>query len=717
MRVSSLFKKNLFIILALLALTTAVNFFYATWNLDRNLSECYRNNGIAIGSSVANSSAEFIKKGNAASLQALVDGFKKIEGVVYVFIINERNEVVAHTSLLGVPPAAYNFMRTNGSLAITEKKFDTVGQVIDVSLPISAGNLGHVHVGMGKMHIRRQIFNAAIAQILISLGVFAIVSIFVYLLFKKTIDEPLNAVIVYAKKLVAHEFDVEIDLHTNDEFDALSSALNFLAIDITEIFAGIEQAIVEIAEKDKILTDTLEYLNAVIDNMADGLLVANTAGEIVRINDPLARIFDIAVADVSNNEKSVKEVFGQEMARLIKQCTQKGAAAVDLELSSGKVLKASATVIHMQEQSHGQNKDSNHDKNSIVVIVRDVTKEREVDRMKTDFISTVSHELRTPLTSILGFAEIIKDRLETQIFPNLNNGSPKVPRSVKLVKDNMNIILQEGTRLTSLINDVLDIAKMEAGKVEWKTEQVSVAELIDRALQSTWSLFTAKGLGVVKEVEEDLPLIWGDRDRLLQVMINLISNAVKFTDSGSIICQAKKCTQGLMVSVIDTGKGIDAHDHDKVFEKFRQIGDTLIDKPMGTGLGLPISKQIIQHHGGHIWVESSPGRGSKFSFNIPVSTPEEALAVYNLPKISSSASPISASSISSFDVETLISRIEEHVLDVEYSGEGKVKTILAVDDDESIRELLRQELEGHGYYVKTAKDGLEALDSIRKQKP
>ena len=145
-----------------------------------------------------------------------------------------------------------------------------------------------------------------------------------------------------------------------------------------------------------------------------------------------------------------------------------------------------------------------------------------------------------------------------------------------------------------------------------------MARLVEHAGNATASLFAGKGVEMRIEVENDLPLVRGDPDPLLQVVINLLSNAVKFTDRGHVVVRAARDDGEIRVSVSDTGIGIAAEDHDKVFEQFRQVGDTLTDKPRGTGLGLAISKEIIEHHGGRLWFESEPGRGSTFWFTLPL---------------------------------------------------------------------------------------------------
>src|SRR5205809_1370580 len=144
-------------------------------------------------------------------------------------------------------------------------------------------------------------------------------------------------------------------------------------------------------------------------------------------------------------------------------------------------------------------------------------------------------------------------------------------------------------------------------------------------MAATSSLISQKGLESILDIDPDLPDTIGDQDRLIQVLINLISNAVKFTLQGSIKCQVRQANQHIVISVIDTGIGIAENDRAMVFEKFKQVGDTLTDKPKGTGLGLAICKEIVEHHGGRIWVESALGAGSTFSFSLPVTSEQGAL--------------------------------------------------------------------------------------------
>jgi CheY-like chemotaxis protein/anti-sigma regulatory factor (Ser/Thr protein kinase) len=247
-----------------------------------------------------------------------------------------------------------------------------------------------------------------------------------------------------------------------------------------------------------------------------------------------------------------------------------------------------------------------------------------------------------------------------------------------------------------LINDVLDLTKIEAGKVEWKMEPLLMSEIVEQATAATLSLFEQKGLKLIKRIEDNLPVINGDKNRLMQVVINLISNAVKFTDEGSVTCAVKKAGSGVTLSVLDTGRGIALSDHEKVFEKFKQVGDTLTDKPSGTGLGLPICKQIVAHHGGRIWVESETGKGSNFSFTLPIFVKTDTGQI---------------------NVDTPVKQAQDHTVTATQPFTKHKKSILVVDDDAPIREFLRQALETEGYNVVEAKDGLEAISLAKKECP
>ncbi len=238
---------------------------------------------------------------------------------------------------------------------------------------------------------------------------------------------------------------------------------------------------------------------------------------------------------------------------------------------------------------------------------------KELDKLKDDFVTTVSHELRTPLTSIRSFSEIVHD-------------NPDLP--IEERSEFLRIIARESERLTRLLNDILDLAKMEAGKIEWHMADIAPRTVIEQALAATKGLFRKHAnVRLQTDLDDDLPVIHVDADRLTQVIVNLISNAVKFAnqEKGWVQIEAKQVAGALRVNVRDNGIGIDKKDQRKIFERFQQAGNTLTDKPEGTGLGLPISREILRQFDGEIWVESEIGEGATFSFRIPAAAAREAV--------------------------------------------------------------------------------------------
>ncbi len=225
-----------------------------------------------------------------------------------------------------------------------------------------------------------------------------------------------------------------------------------------------------------------------------------------------------------------------------------------------------------------------------------------VDEMKTNFIANVSHELRTPLTSIRSFSEILLSFEVDEVTE----------------REFLAIINAESERLTRLINDVLDITKIEAGQVEWHIEPVPLAEILRSGARTFAPLVEERGLRFQLVPPSSSVMVNADADRVQQVLANLIGNAIKFTETGEIVLAAELVDGHAHILVRDTGVGIDPADHERIFEKFHQVGDALTEKPTGTGLGLCICRDIVTQHGGQIWVESERGKGSTFLFSLPV---------------------------------------------------------------------------------------------------
>ena len=544
--------------------------------------------------------------------------------------------------------------------------------------------------------------------ILIGLSSAGILLVAVYLLARR-ITQPILVIADAANQVSGGNLNAQAPILTKDEIGILAIAFNQMT---SQLKASGEQ----LSEYSRTLEQKVEQrtseIKAIIDNMVDGLVVVDGEDRITQFNPALVGMIGISSKAISG-ANNYGEIFKDEAISNLVTSTRENPKQVfseEFTLPDRRTGKAVATSIFREvdiaeeaELSPELRGNLRMDYLGTVILIRDITAEKEVDRMKTDFISTVSHELRTPLTSVLGFAKLIQKKLDESIFPLIQTDDKKVNRTVRQVTENIEIIVSEGSRLTKLINEVLDIAKIEAGQMQWNMDNLAITEVIDRAFAATSALFEQKGLLLVQEIASDMPNVYGDRDRLIQVVINLISNAVKFTERGSITCRVKQDNQSIMVSVIDQGVGISESDQPKVFEKFKQVGDTLTDKPQGTGLGLPISREIVEHHGGRIWVDSELGKGSTFSFMLPIAVTKNE------------------SQTPSINFDILIDQLKKRVssdqqLDTQTALESS-KNILVIDDDSSIRSLLRQELEAKGYRVREAENGQEAIAKVRESRP
>jgi Na+/proline symporter/nitrogen-specific signal transduction histidine kinase len=239
---------------------------------------------------------------------------------------------------------------------------------------------------------------------------------------------------------------------------------------------------------------------------------------------------------------------------------------------------------------------------------------KELDRLKDDFVATVSHELRTPLTAIRTFSQILRDH------PDLDPAD----RARQL-----GIVIKESERLTRLINQILDISKLESGNVEWHPGPVDMKEIVEDTVAAMSELFKEKEIELRTRIPERVPLVTADLDRIVQVMLNLLSNAAKFCDPGhgSVEIALSESGDFLRVDVRDNGPGIQVVDQNVVFDKFRQAGDPGTGNPHGSGLGLHICRRIVELLGGRIWVESRPSEGACFSFTLPVAPAAIARAI------------------------------------------------------------------------------------------
>jgi PAS domain S-box-containing protein len=309
-----------------------------------------------------------------------------------------------------------------------------------------------------------------------------------------------------------------------------------------------------------------------------------------------------------------------------------------------------------------------------VVAFQDISRLREVDRMKEEFVSIVSHELRTPLTSIRGSIQLVVGE----------PGSVPDPEHRTLLQ----IALNNCERLVRIINDILDVSKIESGNLPLHKKAVNVAELIRQSVDVVASPARNAGVRVDVKLPADLRPVMVDQDRIVQALVNLLSNAVKFAPSGSTVTVAAMAgEQTVTVSVTDEGEGIAPENLSRLFRKFQQVDSSSSRRKGGTGLGLAITKALVEQHGGRIFVDSALNKGTRFSITLPLATAEEAAAV----------APV--------------------VANLDGSASLHVRRVLVVDDDDDFRELMRQQLKHAGYVVFDARDAASALQIARTARP
>ncbi len=233
------------------------------------------------------------------------------------------------------------------------------------------------------------------------------------------------------------------------------------------------------------------------------------------------------------------------------------------------------------------------------------------NRHKAEFLANMSHELRTPLNAILGFSQLLLE----------GDGGPLSPEQ----QQDVEVVASNGRHLLALINDLLDFSKLEAGKAQLHGGEVDVSELVTETVDAVGSLARTRGLTLAAEVPSELGPVYGDRGKIKQVLLNLLSNATKFTERGGVRVQVARQGADVCFTVTDTGVGIPLEDRERIFEAFQQGRSGISGKYPGTGLGLAISKRFVEMHGGRIWVESTLGAGSIFTFTIPQHGPAEVL--------------------------------------------------------------------------------------------
>lgn len=343
---------------------------------------------------------------------------------------------------------------------------------------------------------------------------------------------------------------------------------------------------------------------AVIRSIAAGLVVIDAKGKVIMMNPAAEKLLGIERKN-KIGRPILENLKKEQLVSLSKGFPDKEDKEIEIvseEDETKKVLRSSSAVI---ENENGQTV-------GMASVLSDITKQKELDQMKSDFVSKVSHELRTPIVTVLNSLSLLINKTAGSITGEQEKFLAIAQRNLK--------------RLGHLIDDLLDLSKLETSKMEVKFESYSIENVIDEACETLVAWAQSKGIKVEKRFQQGIPNVSLDFDKIIQVLNNIIGNAIKYTPlEGKISVEAgiddKK--ENVFVSVADTGPGIASKDLEKVFDKFQQVGERVATDITGTGLGLSIAKDIVALHGGEIWAESREDKGAKFTFTLPMNQPQE----------------------------------------------------------------------------------------------
>lgn len=400
--------------------------------------------------------------------------------------------------------------------------------------------------------------------------------------------QPLNTLTETIKLVKAGNWDQRINIATEDEIGELSVEFN----NMTNRLHKYEQSNLGIlmAEKNKSL--------AIVKSIADPLIVLDTSYRITLINDACEKFFNIKEESVLHKhflEAIMKGELFYHISKTFEEQESNSENTVFITSMGDYYFNVIVTAV----------KDADSTVTGLIILLQNVTQLKQVEKVRTDFIATISHEFKTPLTSIM---------MGTSMLADESVGAVNCAQ-----KDILNTIREDGERLTTLVNDLLELSRIESGKSVFKFEPCSIDSIIANSVKQFYISAEQKEVTIINETEEYLPSISADYEKITWVINNLVSNALKYTDAGDEI-RINAFAQGhkMYVYVEDTGAGIPEEFHKKIFDKFVQVkGQDL--EVRGTGLGLAVVKEIINAHGGDIWCESKLDSGSKFTFTLPLS--------------------------------------------------------------------------------------------------
>jgi two-component system, OmpR family, phosphate regulon sensor histidine kinase PhoR len=444
-------------------------------------------------------------------------------------------------------------------------------QMLYIALPIKNNNkiLGVIRLSVFLKDINTVINHARIRILEISSLIIAL-SLLISIVFARSLSKPIKELSAVSRRIANEDFSARVFLKSGDELQELADSFNSMAARMKTLFDE--------------LTRQKEELDSVISSLQEGILVLNREEEIVLSNNSFIKIIG---SDIAEGRPYWECFRAPQFDELIKK-TKDTKTNISEEISfNNKTFLCSATFLGAKEE--------------IAVIFHDITNIRDLEKIKTDFVSNISHELRTPLTAIKGFVETLQDKVVSEENRHY-----------------LDIVGRNTDRLINIINDLLFLSELEEKSMELEPTEVDLKVLLESITRIFEQKLKEKSLSLRMDISAELPLIKADPFKLEQMFINLIDNAIKYTEKGSIKISLKEKEGKIEIVTEDTGIGITNEHLSRIFERFYVVDKSRSKKLGGTGLGLSIVKHVVMLHNGFIDVQSTPGSGTKFIILLPV---------------------------------------------------------------------------------------------------
>jgi len=481
--------------------------------------------------------------------------------------------------------------RGRGKVA-AELKFNIIKQIADTLKEDCFRYLEHNQdaATLTQEKMNKISSDSTLTVITISL-ISVLLSFFLSASFIRTILKPAEKLTRSVRNISRGQLNQKIDINTDDEIGVLSREFNKM----TERLRAYEQTNIHKLMVEKKKSETI------VESIADPVIVTDEEGKIILMNEAAIKVFDLRTKDWQG--KTLEEVIDDKS--MLEFLQPEAIARFEKEHRDlvFEVKKSNGQLYFRPRQT--KILDENGNQQGIITLLQDVTRFKNLDIMKSEFIATVSHELRTPLTSLTMGIDI----LSQEVVGTLN----------KKQKELLTTIKDDSERLRKLVKELLNLSRLESGKYEMKKEYTDIRNIVADAIKPMRLPFEEKQISLEIDVQEGLPAIFVDSHQLVWVLSNLLNNALRHTDPGGRVhLEVARTNNEILLKVSDTGHGISSEHLEVIFEKFVQIKNSTETTPGSVGLGLAIAREVVEAHGGRIWVESQVGVGSTFYFTIPI---------------------------------------------------------------------------------------------------